>query len=107
MADTGWGACPVCGRNDGYQNIGNHHFFSCKKHRTTWCPASNRFERSRIETREWWKEAWEELKYYRTVDPSRKNSIGTPLGEQTTFAELMPRPGERGKRPSGGYPTIW
>ncbi len=60
----------------------------------------------RLETREWWKDAWEELKHYRTVDPSRKNSIGPPLGEQTTFAELMPRPGEAGKRPSGGYPPL-
>ncbi len=105
MGNTHWGACPVCGRNDGYWNIGNHHFFYCEKHRITWCPASNRFSRLRFETRESWKEAWEQLKYYRTVDPSQKNSIGAMLGEQTTFAELMPRRGEAGQKPSGGYPT--
>jgi hypothetical protein len=41
--DLHFGACPHCGKTDGYLNIGPDHWFVCDKHRTSWFAGSNLF----------------------------------------------------------------
>ena len=38
-----FGACPTCGKNDGYRNVGREHWFYCAEHRTKWCYGDNIF----------------------------------------------------------------
>ncbi len=40
---SGFGACPRCGRNDGYLNAGPEHWFICRRHRLKWWAGSNLF----------------------------------------------------------------
>lgn len=41
--DDHFGGCPLCGRNDGYLNVGRHHYFVCDAHRVAWYAGSNLF----------------------------------------------------------------
>jgi hypothetical protein len=49
-ADMSFGACPQCGRTDGYFNIRRAHYFVCHKHRTKWFAGVNVFGSWRKET---------------------------------------------------------
>jgi hypothetical protein len=93
MDDTNepFGSCPKCGKGDEYRNIYKQHFFFCDEHRFTWSPGSNLMSSWREEEEEDWREAWEKLRVYRTVDGFDKQLPGAPLGEQTTLAELLER----------------
>lgn len=44
-----FGTCPVCGRHDGYLNVGPQHWFYCKRHKTKWLAGSNLFSGWRTE----------------------------------------------------------
>jgi len=47
---TYFGCCPICGRNDGYMNIGKGHWFYCKEHKVKWCVGANLFSSWQHET---------------------------------------------------------
>lgn len=85
-----FGECPECGKGDEYRNIYKHQFFFCDKHRLVWLAGINLFSSWRHEPEESWRAAWEHLRWYRTVDGSGEHDPGAPLGEQTTFDELVP-----------------
>lgn len=39
--DTHWKKCPVCGKNDGYLNLGAEQWFVCRAHKTKWLLGEN------------------------------------------------------------------
>jgi hypothetical protein len=63
--DTYFGACPVCGRHDGYLNIGRNHWFVCHAHRTKWNIGSNLFSSWEHQTSDQWHETARRLDVYR------------------------------------------
>lgn len=67
--DTRFGACPECGRHDGYVNLGANHVFVCSTHKTAWCVGSNLFSSWEEETPEQRAETERMLKGYRDVEP--------------------------------------
>jgi hypothetical protein len=75
-----FGACPYCGKNDGYVNIGRSHWFKCDEHQTRWLVGSNLFSSWQYETeaeqRAWYDAhnfgAWEE------VEPAFPKREGAP-----------------------------
>jgi hypothetical protein len=66
--DAHFGVCPECGKNDGYLNIGKHHFFVCHQHKSAWSVGWNLFSSWREETEEDWKKNEELLNEYRLVE---------------------------------------
>ncbi len=38
------GACPDCGKSDGYVNLGVEHWFICREHKTKWLAGTNLFD---------------------------------------------------------------
>jgi hypothetical protein len=50
--DDYFGACPHCGRNDGYANVGRSHWFFCKVHKTKWLVGANLFSSWHEQTEE-------------------------------------------------------
>ncbi len=38
------GACPECGKSDGYINLGIEHWFICREHKTKWLAGTNLFD---------------------------------------------------------------
>ncbi len=38
------GACPRCGKSDGYVNLGIEHWFICRDHKTKWLAGTNLFD---------------------------------------------------------------
>lgn len=38
------GGCPVCGKNDGYLNLGSQHWFICRDHKMKWLVGDNLFD---------------------------------------------------------------
>lgn len=67
--DPGFGGCPVCGRNDGYLNIGREHWFKCDEHGLKWSGGENLFSTWRDETSEIWESNDELLGDYLEVEP--------------------------------------
>ena len=49
-SDIYFGACPGCGRSDGYLNDGPDHWFICVEHRLKWRVGMNLFSDWRDET---------------------------------------------------------
>ncbi len=68
-----FGGCPICGKTDGFINVGSSHWFMCAEHKTKWCVGANLFS------------GWKE----QTVAEQRRifNEIG--LGE---FTDVRPLP---------------
>ena len=50
-----FGLCPHCRDHDGYINIGQQHWFFCRRHRTKWCFGSDIFSswRDQTEDQKW------------------------------------------------------
>lgn len=67
-----FGDCPECGRNDGYLNVGQAHWFLCDEHKTKWCIGSNLFSTWQGETEETWLRNADKLAGYQEVEPSGK-----------------------------------
>jgi hypothetical protein len=88
--DDPFGACPERGKSDGYRNIYRRHSFCCAEHRLTWCPGSNLMSSWRDEGEEDWRQGWEHLKGYGTVDGFGEYAPGATLGEQTNLEALLP-----------------
>lgn len=38
------GVCPLCGKTDGFVNLGKEHWFICRDHETKWFAGVNLFE---------------------------------------------------------------
>ena len=85
-----FGVCPECGNTGEYRNIYKQHFFFCDEHQITWTPGANLFSSWHHETEEDWRKAWGKLRYYRPVDGFGRYAPGAPLGEQTSFEDLVP-----------------
>jgi hypothetical protein len=67
--DQYFGSCPLCGKNNGYLNIGRSHFFRCDEHETKWCIGSNLFSSWHDETEDVWQQNSILLSSYREVQP--------------------------------------
>lgn len=67
--DAYFGGCPVCGKTDGYMNIGREHWFVCDEHMTKWHIGSNLFSCWRDEAEAVWQQNTEKLAGYRDVKP--------------------------------------
>jgi len=63
------GGCPLCGKNDGYLNIGPDHWFVCHAHEKKWCRGSNLFSSWRAENDDDWEQTRQDLAGYEEVDP--------------------------------------
>ncbi len=68
-AESYYGGCPHCGRNDGFLNVEREHFFICHEHKTKWHFGSNLFSGWREESEETWQRNRFRLAEYMTVDP--------------------------------------
>lgn len=64
-----FGGCPVCGKNDGYLNVGRCHWFMCDEHKTKWLRGANLFSSWRHETEADWEKNHERIKGYKEVTP--------------------------------------
>ncbi len=64
-----FGGCPICGKNDGWRNVGRSHWFVCNRHRTKWCWGENQFSCWKQETPEDWYKNQVTLLAYVEVDP--------------------------------------
>lgn len=64
-----FGACPICGSDDGYINAGKGHWFRCDTHRIKWFVGSNLFASWRDETESEQRARYDELSFgsYRDV----------------------------------------
>ena len=71
-----WGGCPLCGKNDGYLNLGRSHWFVCHEHRTKWCRGENLFSTWREESPADWDENWRRIGDYCEVAPAIRSGGG-------------------------------
>ncbi|MFT5132312.1 MAG: hypothetical protein ACI9SC_000777 [Gammaproteobacteria bacterium] len=39
-----YGACPDCGKSDGFVNLGIEHWFICREHKNKWLAGTNLFD---------------------------------------------------------------
>lgn len=67
--DEHFGLCPICGRNDGFLNIGRDHVFVCNEHRVWWPVGSNLFSCWQYEDETVWDRNWKKIQGYRKVEP--------------------------------------
>lgn len=63
-----FGGCPKCGRNDGYVNVGQEHWFYCEPHRMKWCIGTNLFSGWQEESETIWRRNAHKLAAYREVE---------------------------------------
>jgi hypothetical protein len=56
-----FGVCPRCGKNDGYINVGQGHWFFCKEHKVRWFVGLNLYPGWQYETREEQERVYNEL----------------------------------------------
>lgn len=76
-----FGKCPKCGRNDGFFNVADAHWFVCHVHGVCWCVGSNLFPCWRFEDEQNWHHNWEGLSAhpYRALAPTyRILSLASP-----------------------------
>ncbi len=64
-----FGGCRICGKNDGYLNLGREHWFVCHTHRMRWCWGSNLVSSWRFENESDWKKNWERIGGYQKCKP--------------------------------------
>ncbi len=64
-----WGACPYCGSNDGYLNVGRTHWFICREHKIRWWVGCNIWPTWKHETEEDWTRNAALLADYAQVEP--------------------------------------
>ncbi len=58
------GGCLICGRNDGFVNVAEHHWSYCLTHRTMWWAGSNMFSSWKYETDEEQRAAFAEIESF-------------------------------------------
>ena len=66
------GACPDCGKTDGYFNVGKEHWFICRDHKTKWLGGYNLFDNWKDQTVAQTESINELLEDYREVLPFRQ-----------------------------------
>ena len=64
-----FGACPECGGNDGYLNVGRDHWFVCHHHKVKWLVGTNLFSSWRYQEEDEWRENERLLAGYEEVLP--------------------------------------
>jgi ssDNA-binding Zn-finger/Zn-ribbon topoisomerase 1 len=64
-----FGACPKCGDQGGFMNVGRSHWVVCDEHQTKWCAGSNLFSSWQDETEDTWRENAAKLEGYEEVEP--------------------------------------
>ncbi|MCP4626445.1 MAG: hypothetical protein GY850_23485 [bacterium] len=64
-----FGDCPKCKNNDGHLNVGQEHWFYCKKHRVKWHVGSNIFPDWHEESAENWQQNEELLGFFMEIEP--------------------------------------
>jgi hypothetical protein len=69
LVDDFFGGCPVCGRNDGFINIYQFHWFFCDQHKVKWLRGSNLFGCWQFQTPEDWQHGQNYLATYVEVAP--------------------------------------
>lgn len=63
------GLCPMCGRNDGYANIGKDHWAVCHEDSNKWLVGRNLFSSWMYEDESVWERNRSMLDNYHTVEP--------------------------------------
>jgi len=63
------GACPICGKNDGYVDLSDCHWFVCNTHQTRWLADSNLSSTGELESREQCNKNGKKIQNYRIVVP--------------------------------------
>lgn len=97
LADKYFGACPECGSNDGYLNIGRAHFVLCDEHKLCWQVGENLFSSWRSETEDVWQENHRLLSIYREIpmpveeQDRERASMGAELEQPTESAASTER----------------
>jgi hypothetical protein len=78
--DGDWcnGACPVCGKSNGYLNIGRQHWFRCDEHKTRWCIGENLFSGWHDENEGIWLQNAARLEGYTVADGFAHPSVAPP-----------------------------
>ena len=64
-----FGACPKCGNENGFMNIGRNHWNVCDAHKTKWPIGSNLFSCWLEESTEDWERNAKVLDGYEEVEP--------------------------------------
>ena len=64
------GGCPVCGRNDGYLNLGPKHWFICREHKNKWLIGENLFDNWINQTSMQYRSSEKILNSYNEVAPA-------------------------------------
>jgi hypothetical protein len=59
--DNYFGGCPICGKNEGYINVGSDHYCICTLHKKAWYVGSNLFSSCKDETKEEQQAVWDKL----------------------------------------------
>ena len=67
-AESEFGGCPHCGRDDGYLNVEREHWFVCHEHKTKWRAGSNLFSSWHEEDEEVWQRNRFRLAEFMAVD---------------------------------------
>ncbi len=76
------GACPTCGRSDGFFNLGKEHWFICRDHKTKWLGGYNLFDSWKNQTVAQTQSIEIFLSAYKEVLPVRHNPEEHKLNQQ-------------------------
>ena len=71
--------CGVCGKNDGYLNLGAQHWFICRVHRTKWFIGENLFDSWMTQTIPQHTIAEQLLRTFHEVTPIREQVFGEKM----------------------------
>jgi hypothetical protein len=66
-----FGGCPICGKEDGFLNVGRNHWFYCAEHKTKWIVGFNLFSSWRNQTEDEQRRIYAEVGMggFREVEP--------------------------------------
>lgn len=67
--DEHFGGCPICGRTDGYLNVGRGHWFVCDAHKARWYAGYNLFSSWQDETEAEQRARFASVEHYREATP--------------------------------------
>ena len=76
--DERFGACPECGKSNGYVNVGRDHYGTCDEHLSYWPIGSNLFSGWRDEDPAVWRKNEQLLAARRQVKPIYAKPDPTP-----------------------------
>jgi hypothetical protein len=79
-----FGVCPLCGNCDECVNLGDYHWYVCRRHQFRWCVGHNCIVPEVYENEESYQENWERIRKYRVVEPLRPRSANSRSQELTS-----------------------